>query len=144
MIIQMNTFTPSIRTRGRRRMNEKYVEAFRRYFPKDEMNKREFFKVLTLDMDFNVTGCIHAGTGSINRCPVSFREIARGIAEHDASFIVLGHNHPGGNLYPSYLDVQLTEDMGKLARMLQVVIVDHIILTSTDHYSFVEDNKLKI
>lgn len=139
MIVQMSTSAP-----GRRRIHERYVKAFRGFFPKEEMTKREFFKVLTLDIDFNVTGCIHAGTGSINKCPVSFREIAKGIAEHNAYFIVLGHNHPSGNLFPSYLDVKLTEDMGKLAYLLKVGIMDHIILTSTDHYSFVEDNKLKV
>lgn len=146
MIVQMNTSAMSVRMpSGRKRTRlECFVEALRNNFPKEEMTKKEFFKVLTLDIDFNVTGCIHAGTGGKDSCPVSFREVARGIAELDARFIVLGHNHPSGKLFPSYLDVQLTEDISKLARMLNVVIVDHIILTSTGYYSFVADNKLKI
>lgn len=118
--------------------------ALREHFESDEIRKREHFKVLMLDFDMNVLGCIHAGTGDKHTCPVSFRSIAKGIADLDPVFLVLGHNHPGGKLFPSAKDMILTEQLEKLASLLGVCIMDHIILTATSFYSFVLDGKLKI
>ena len=122
----------------------KFSLALRQHFEADEIKKREYFKVLMLDFDMNVLGCIHAGTGNKNTCPVSFRSIAKGITDLEPRFLVLGHNHPSGKLFPSAKDIILTEKIEKLANLLDVCIMDHIILTATGFYSFVLDGKLKV
>jgi DNA repair protein RadC len=53
-----------------------------------------------------------------------------------ASGIVLAHNHPSGNLKPSEADLSITDKLVKAGNLLDISILDHIIVTTQDYYSF--------
>ena len=60
------------------------------------------------------------------------------IKEH-ASAVVLSHNHPSGSIQPSDDDVTTTLRLYQAANLLGISLVDHIIITRTGYYSFLEN-----
>jgi DNA repair protein RadC len=103
--------------------------------------KKEFFRVLYL----NRKNCLLADEfhddGTIDRVQVYPREIARKALKHDASAIILIHNHPSGDPKPSGDDITVTKSIIKALEPLDVVVHDHIIIAGFNHFSF-RDNKL--
>lgn len=54
--------------------------------------------------------------------------------------IILAHNHPSGNLAPSQSDRALTERLFKGAKLLDMKLLDHLILTPDGgYYSFADE-----
>ncbi|WP_242916262.1 RadC family protein [Pontibacter liquoris] len=62
--------------------------------------------------------------------------------EQLASSVILVHNHPSGNLKPSAADISLTKKMKEAGQFLDLPILDHIIFTDTDYYSFADEGML--
>ena len=62
--------------------------------------------------------------------------------EHLASAIILVHNHPSGNLKPSGADIALTKKMKEAGTLLDLPILDHIIFTENQYYSFADEGLL--
>jgi DNA repair protein RadC len=56
--------------------------------------------------------------------------------------INLCHNHPSGTLVPSDADKQITKKL-KLAGSLEIKVLDHLIITETNYFSFVDEGILK-
>ena len=50
--------------------------------------------------------------------------------------MLLAHNHPSGDLRPSPDDITLTRQFAALCRMAGLVLTDHLILSTTGHFSF--------
>lgn len=73
--------------------------------------------------------------GSISSIQIQPRDVLEEALLHKASGIILVHNHPGGNPRPSAADINLTEELRKLAPHLGLRLLDHVIVTSDDCYS---------
>lgn len=55
------------------------------------------------------------------------------------SFLLLAHNHPGDTPVPSKIDLDLTNDIRQLCRLIGVIFLDHIIVAKNyPWYSFEE------
>jgi DNA repair protein RadC len=59
--------------------------------------------------------------------------------EHQAAYIILAHNHPSGNLKPSNEDLKLTKKLVEAGKLLDLLVVDHLILTDHAYYSFCDE-----
>ena len=57
----------------------------------------------------------------------------------NASGIILVHNHPSGNLQPSQQDLDLTRKIKTGGQILDVVVMDHMIITSESYLSFTDE-----
>ncbi|MCJ8210312.1 DNA repair protein RadC [Mucilaginibacter sp. RS28] len=62
--------------------------------------------------------------------------------QHQASGIVLCHNHPSGNLKPSQQDIDLTKKLYQAGKILDIKIIDHLILTDDAYLSFADEGLL--
>ena len=62
--------------------------------------------------------------------------------EHDATAIILCHNHPSGNLKPSNADEALTQKIKQAAVFLEIRIMDHIIVSNEGYFSFADEGML--
>jgi DNA repair protein RadC len=56
-----------------------------------------------------------------------------------ATGLILAHNHPSGNLKPSEADKQITSKIKQAAKLLDIELMDHIIISSEGYYSFADD-----
>ena len=53
-----------------------------------------------------------------------------------ASYMVIAHNHPSGNCQPSQADFKITQTLQHISHALSLQLLDHIIVTRNDFYSF--------
>ncbi|WP_462137213.1 RadC family protein [Candidatus Mycalebacterium sp.] len=80
------------------------------------------------------------GVASVN---MNIRDIVKkAINIEKCSGIIIVHNHPSGHPQPSDSDKDLTEEMVGICKSLDIRLVDHLIVCSHDHYSFVENGLL--
>jgi DNA repair protein RadC len=89
----------------------------------------ESFHVLYLDNSSKMLKCSCVGKGGITNAPVDIRIILREALELGATQIILCHNHPSGNLKPSAADVSITEKIKKAAKLMDLNVLDHIIVS---------------
>ena len=54
----------------------------------------------------------------------------------NASYIILAHNHPSGNLKPIYADDRMTTQLMEGGKLLGIDVADHLIITNDGFYSF--------
>lgn len=52
--------------------------------------------------------------------------------------MILCHNHPSGTPSPSRADRQVTMALREATQLVGLPLLDHIIVTDSDHYSFRE------
>jgi len=84
-------------------------------------------------------------TLAIGRSNISYvhpKDIIQPAMIYDATSIIIAHNHPSGKLEPSEEDIKLTEKVKKIAELLDLYLIDHIIITKEDFYSFKERDKI--
>jgi DNA repair protein RadC len=62
--------------------------------------------------------------------------------QHQASSIILAHNHPSGNLKPSQQDIDLTRKIHQAGRILDIGVLDHLIITDGGYFSFADEELL--
>ncbi len=73
---------------------------------------------------------------------VDVRIILKVALEYHALSFILCHNHPSGKLFPSEADIEITNKIKIAAKQLDILLVDHMIVTELGYYSFAEDGKI--
>ncbi len=80
--------------------------------------------------------------GTVNTVSIYPREIVKFALFHDASSIILVHNHPSGVTEPSKADLALTKAAQEALNTINVTLLDHIIISSNSYFSFKRNNLL--
>jgi DNA repair protein RadC len=100
---------------------------------------REVFSVVYLDAHNKMIEVEDIAVGSISQCMVYPREVVRSAPRHNATGVVLCHNHPGGSLKPSMADEKLTSRLKEALSLVDVAVLDHIIVGAGHSFSFAEN-----
>jgi DNA repair protein RadC len=100
--------------------------------------KHEVFAVLFLNKASKITHYEIIGEGGISMVTAEPRSILKLALDHDATNVILCHNHPSGNTKPSAQDEILTQKIKDAARLFDIQIVDHIIVSDEGFYSFAD------
>lgn len=103
---------------------------------------KEYFKILLLNRGRDVLGYTQISEGGISSAIVDVRVILQIAILCNASSIILAHNHPSGNLKPSKEDEELTTQTIKAAKLMNIQVSDHIILSEEEYYSFSDEGLL--
>ena len=82
-------------------------------------------------------------TGDDSCAVVSSREILRLLSIHNGYYFYLIHNHPNGSLKPSDSDIAFTKLISNKAEKIGVKLLDHLIITDKDYYSFLHTSLTK-
>ncbi len=117
-------------------------QTFLKVWDENKMEMQEEFKVLLINRANRVTGVYEASTGGITGTVADPRLILAAAIKGLAVGIVLGHNHPSGNLKPSLADEQLTAKIKTAASYHDIRVLDHIIVTPDAYYSFADEGLL--
>ncbi|KRB57218.1 DNA repair protein RadC [Flavobacterium sp. Root186] len=133
---------------GRRRRAEDTVELSKIISSKNafeimqpiigELSHEEFW-VLFLNNSNKVISKSQLSKGGIAGTIVDIRLVFKLALENGATGLILCHNHPSGNLKPSDADKQITKKIKTAGEILDVKILDHLIITETKYYSFVDE-----
>lgn len=107
---------------------------------KDE--PKEHFCAAFLDSKNRVisTRTIHIGT--VNSSMVGPREVFREAIRENAASLIAVHNHPSGDTEPSPEDITVTKRLAEVGKLLDILLLDHIIIGSDGYTSLSEQGHL--
>jgi DNA repair protein RadC len=113
--------------------------AFEIFYPYlGDLNHEEFW-VLYLNRANEVIGKENVSKGGISGTIVDPKVVFKAAVQFPASAIVLGHNHPSGQLKPSEADRQLTKKLKEAGNALDIPVLDHLIIGDGNYYSFADE-----
>jgi len=98
----------------------------------------EVFTAIYLDSSLAIIDSERIAQGTVNVNTVYPREIIRKTLNHNASTLIVAHNHPSGSLSPSPQDRQLTRSLYLACSMMQIRLLDHLII-GNGHFSFADN-----
>jgi DNA repair protein RadC len=105
----------------------------------DKIQLLEEFKILLLNRRNRVLGLINISQGGMSGTVADPKLIFVAALKAAASYIILAHNHPSGNLKPSTEDIRLTKKLVDGGKLLDLQVVDHLIITNEGFYSFCDE-----
>lgn len=105
--------------------------------------QQEVFAVLCLDAQLRKINFKKLFFGSINYCDISVNQLLRHAIHHQATAIIIAHNHPQGIAQPSQEDKDLTLEIRKACQLLEIRLIDHVIISAEQSYSFAEHGLLR-
>ena len=108
-------------------------------FDADTIQHKESMKVILLNRSRKVLGVCSISEGGINETSADIRIIMQAAILGNASGIILAHNHPSGNVQPSWQDNQLTQRAKDVAKLLDIALLDHLIVTDEKYYSYADE-----
>lgn len=112
------------------------------FWDMDTFELQESFYVLLLNRANQVLGIHLVGIGTTTGCLIDVRIVMQSAILANAVGIVLLHNHPSGNKQPSANDVDITNKIKEGAKLFDITVLDHLILTTDGYYSFAEEGAL--
>ena len=118
------------------------VAAFNAVFHMNE-ESQELFAVLFLNVRNVIVGVHLISRGSVDAAVAHPREIFKAALLHNASNILVAHNHPSGDVNPSREDDVLTKQLTKSGSILGIPVLDHVIIGDDSFYSYREANRLE-
>lgn len=99
----------------------------------------EQFAVVLLNRANEVIQTVVVSDGGVNGTVADPRRIFKLAIENNAASIILGHNHPSGNLKPSESDLKLTKKIKEAGLLLDINVLDHVIVGIEKYYSFADE-----
>ncbi len=112
------------------------------YFKYDFLyEKQENFYCILFDTKMNYISKKKMFVGTVDSVNVHPREIFKYAISESASFFVVMHNHPSGDVTPSSIDIDITNRLYEASKIIGIKMVDHIIISSNSFYSFYEESK---
>ena len=100
----------------------------------------EEFKIMLLNRANKVLGIASVSKGGTSGTVVDIRIILQYAIKSNASSIIAVHNHPSGNLKPSNSDIQLTKKIKEAAKLMDISLLDHLIITAEEKYFSMADD----
>ena len=98
----------------------------------------EIFAVLFLDAQHRLIALEELFRGTLTQTSVYPREVVVRALALQAGSVVLAHNHPSGEARPSRADEALTQTLKAALGLVDVRVLDHFIVTSTQAVSMAE------
>jgi DNA repair protein RadC len=102
----------------------------------------EEFWIILLNKANRVIKCCCISEGGVSGTVVDPKKIFKISLDHYASSLILGHNHPSGNIHPSDADKKITLKVKEAGNMLDIAVLDHIILGEGNYYSFADSGDI--
>ncbi len=81
--------------------------------------------------------------GTPTQATVYVRRVIEEALHLSAAAVVLVHNHPSGNPEPSTGDDATTCDLQKACKLVQLVLLDHVIVGESEHYSYSDEGRIE-
>lgn len=101
---------------------------------------KEHFYLLLLNSKNKIISLEEIAQGTVNYLNLYPREIVEVILKKRAVGVIFIHNHPGGDSSPSREDLEITKKFKKLFKEIDVTLLDHIIISKDNYFSFKENN----
>ena len=127
-----------IRTNKRITSAQEVYEELRSFSTKNQ----EHFLTITLDGASHIINVRTVFIGTLNQSIVHPREVYADAIADRAAGIIIAHNHPSGTLEASRADIQITERLKEVSKLVGIELLDHVILAKDGYYSFSDEGLL--
>ena len=104
--------------------------------------RNEMVYLVCMDAKYKVLGCHKLGEGTVNAADITPRRVVELALAHNASAVLLAHNHVSGLVLPSNADLLTTETLARVLREVGVELADHLIFTEDDMVSLKDSGLL--
>jgi DNA repair protein RadC len=104
----------------------------------------EVFLCLHLDSKNRLIECQELFRGSVAQTAIYPREIVKEALLRNSSALIVAHNHPSGDPYPSKKDIELTRTLQQALQWVAISLLDHCIVSYSSFFSFVEAGMMDI
>ena len=104
--------------------------------------RNEMVYLVCMDAKYKVLGCHKLGEGTVNAADITPRRVVELALAHNASAVLLAHNHVSGLALPSNADLLSTETLARVLREVGVELADHLIFTEDDMVSLKDSGLL--
>ncbi len=96
----------------------------------------EEFRIMFLNAKLKLIGEETQQRGTVNQVSVHPREVIKAAINSGATAIILAHNHPSGDTTPSKADIDITRQIAEAAKLVNIKVLDHLIISKNTVYSF--------
>lgn len=104
--------------------------------------RHEEFHIILMNRANEVIRIQKISQGGTAVTAVDAKVIFKAALDYNAATIVLSHNHPSGLLVPSENDLRLTRELVCFGKIMDLLVVDHIIYTDNGYFSFSDQGVL--
>jgi len=127
-----------IRSNARIISAQEVYEALKSFSTKAQ----EYFLTITLDGASHIINTRTVFIGTLNQSLVHPREVFSDAIADRAAGIIIAHNHPSGTLEASRADIQITQRLKEVSKLVGIELLDHVILSKQGYYSFSDEGLL--
>lgn len=121
-------------------------DSYNALFPwfEETIEHHESFYVMLLNRAIRVIGIHKVSQGGQSGTVADPKIIFQAALLSHSAGIIIAHNHPSGNLKPSQEDITLTNKIKEGAKLLEIQLLDHVIVTPEHgkYYSFADEGLL--
>lgn len=103
----------------------------------------EVFLVLCLDSKKRIVRSKTFTIEEPTKTEINMRMLADTILGAKCVAVIVAHNHPSGDLSPSFDDIKATKMLYAMLNSLGINLYDHIIVNHTDSFSFNQANLMR-
>ena len=114
----------------------------KQFYGDENINHHEEFWILLLNVKNKILKISKIAQGGITENFVDIRLIFQQALQANAVSVILVHNHPSNESYPSKNDMILTRKIVEAGNLLNIKILDHLIICDSNYYSFADYRKL--
>ena len=100
------------------------------------MQSHESVYALYLNSKAEVIFFVKINKGSYMQTTFDLREVMQYAFNIHSDYIIVAHNHPCGKPDPSQADIELTKKIAEAFSMVDLFLLDHIVLTEREYFSF--------
>ena len=106
---------------------------------KSLINYLEQAKMILLNRNNRVLGLVDLSKGGGASTVMDTRVVFAIALKSTATSIILAHNHPSGNVRPSSEDIRVTKKLKEAAKLLDIELHDHLIISENGYFSMAEE-----
>ena len=117
-------------------------DAYQALRPLLEGREQERLVVLALDTRNTILDAVEVYKGAVNSAQIRVAELLRPCVQINAVGMLLGHNHPSGDPSPSPEDISVTRAVREAGKLMDIVLMDHIIVGSPGRYTSLKEKGL--
>lgn len=98
--------------------------------------------VLLMNQNYKLIKAERLSVGGISETSIDVRLVIKLAVINNATVVAIAHNHPSNNPKPSKEDDRITERVKKACDIMRIYLLDHVIVTDGEYYSYNEQGRL--
>lgn len=114
------------------------ADAARLLVPEMRLLESEQMRVLLLNTKNRLITTVTLYSGTVSACHIRVAEMFREAVRHNATSLILVHNHPSADPTPSPEDVAITREVVRAGQLLDVEVLDHLVIGGDTYTSLRE------